>query len=387
MFVYVPRFRCSHLPELFPLKVLAQTLVRREHFPNSGNILREKQRFPMILEELKNDSAVKLICLQEVDRMEKLAPALKDVGFEYIYASGVNKKHGCVIAFQQAEYRPETHKIIYYDDELADGSKHALSFKTRNIGLIVALRGGGAPGGGIILATTHLFWHPCYYYERTRQALILLREVRKLQQELSVDWPCIIAGDFNFDPADPAYALLRGVPLTTAHKQALDTSRVVHHSVDSTVPITYTKGEQEGDEVNPSRQITNARRAEPKELLSDEDFIALATSSGPVRSAYDEGFRSLFNTSLLPEGTVFKDRASMPTATLGAFEPCYTAYAHFWQTTLDYIFIVQDQQTSDQLNVSGLLDVHRSNQLEGGLPKEAVGGSDHVSLCCELSWS
>jgi RNA exonuclease NGL2 len=108
---------------------------------------------------------------KEVDRMEKLAPALKDVGFEYIYASGVNKKHGCVIAFQQAEYRPETHKIIYYDDELADGSKHALSFKTRNIGLIVALRGGGAPGGGIILATTHLFWHPCYYYERTRYEL------------------------------------------------------------------------------------------------------------------------------------------------------------------------------------------------------------------------
>jgi RNA exonuclease NGL2 len=34
------------------------------------------------------------------------------------------------------------------------------SFRTRNIGLILALRFRHDPTNGLIIATTHLFWHP-----------------------------------------------------------------------------------------------------------------------------------------------------------------------------------------------------------------------------------
>ncbi len=65
---------------------------------------------------------------------------------------------------------------------------------------------------GVIVATTHLFWHPRYTYEAgkvsqhamamhapftptNRQAGILRREVLKFREERGLQkWPCIVAG-------------------------------------------------------------------------------------------------------------------------------------------------------------------------------------------------
>lgn len=71
-----------------------------------------------------------------------------------------------------------------------------LSRSTRNVALFVALKFKHRTGG-IIVGTTHLFWHPQHVYERARQTGILMREARKFRDDDDAawrDWPVFVAG-------------------------------------------------------------------------------------------------------------------------------------------------------------------------------------------------
>ena len=104
---------------------------------------------------------------QEVDRTEKLFPELEKLGYAWVYAAGPRKKHGCLIAYRKNAFECVRQKVVLYDEEevRAEGNEQArrgLSFRTKNIGSLVALRKVGGGDDGIIVATTHLFWHPAY---------------------------------------------------------------------------------------------------------------------------------------------------------------------------------------------------------------------------------
>lgn len=90
---------------------------------------------------------------------------------------------------------------VFYDDvdvraEVpTDHSRKGSSFRTRNIGLILALGRYNDPDHSVVVATTHLFWHPKYTYERARQALILVRSVCGFKAAHNLqDAPSFIAG-------------------------------------------------------------------------------------------------------------------------------------------------------------------------------------------------
>ena len=85
-------------------------------------------------------------------------------GYSFISATGVKKKHGCVIAYQNTIFRLIRKITLYYDDHSAfpnDFSYQKDNIKTKNIALLAAFEeiGSGRP---LIVATTHLFWHPEY---------------------------------------------------------------------------------------------------------------------------------------------------------------------------------------------------------------------------------
>ena len=106
-----------------------------------------------------------ILRIQEVDRLDKLVSMLENAGFAYHYSSGPSKKHGCMIAFKKNLYSMVSDRVVYYDEYIPmdDSSGRSLTrntFKTRNIGLLVALRSLNHKNEGFILATTHLFWHP-----------------------------------------------------------------------------------------------------------------------------------------------------------------------------------------------------------------------------------
>ena len=125
-------------------------------------------------------------------------------------------------------------KIIHYDEQDVGENRRGNSIRTSNIAFFVALQSAG--GRGLIVSTTHLFWHPKYEggsyvlrtfssfgvryaYERARslisilpyhlftysydffirQAGILLREVSKFRDDIQhSDWPCVICGGQMF---------------------------------------------------------------------------------------------------------------------------------------------------------------------------------------------
>lgn len=117
----------------------------------------------MIYNEILSQRA-DIMCMQEVDRLEKLLPVLEGAGYSHAFAAGPKKKHGCLIAYVKDKYIKVEERTVLYDEQeiRTEGDERARrgsSFRTKNIGFIAALRQSEAQGG-IIVATTHLFWHP-----------------------------------------------------------------------------------------------------------------------------------------------------------------------------------------------------------------------------------
>lgn len=376
--------------------LLAQCLVRRDLFPTS-NCLKAHQRENMISNEIISSDA-DILCLQEVDRQEKLIPVIQNAGYSTIYKAGRRKKHGLLIAYRGSKYSKVSDHVIFYDEEeVRDGEgeryRRGISFRTKNIGSLVALKSTDSEGDGLIIATTHLFWHPRYTYERTRQVAILLREVVKFRNAVNPSWSCIIAGDLNLTPEDPGYSLLVGDLIIPPQEELLTLSRVVHSSIDpDDAPAAESKEakneEDGGAEQDPDRVIVNARMATPADgLLSTEEIIEMVQNLGVanLNSAYDKGLK-LAKASGDSDVRTLGDRVN-PVSSIrqGMHEPEWTSYTHFWKSVLDYIFILDPPARVS--HVVGLLKPHTTEDMEPGLPQKGVCGSDHVSLVSEIVWT
>ncbi|KAF9145000.1 hypothetical protein BGX30_010659 [Mortierella sp. GBA39] len=208
--------------------LLAQALVRRDMFPHATQkALRWKFRRQNILQEFLG-FAPDLACLQEVDFWDEVYyPALTRAGYETAYYKNQNKKHGCAIIWRKTRFEKVEQKSLEYDEQ---GQP---TFTTGNIGLMVALKplkqtaknpdpnadmvlpdeddeeedtsanGHAELPGGILVATTHLFWRPDGSYERLRQASILLDKIQEWNKDLN--YTILLGGDFNTTPRDAAY--------------------------------------------------------------------------------------------------------------------------------------------------------------------------------------
>ncbi|KAF9906847.1 hypothetical protein BX616_000593 [Lobosporangium transversale] len=219
--------------------LLAQALVRRDMFPHaSQKALRWKFRRQNLLQEFL-EFGPDLACLQEVDFWDEFyLPALTKSGYESVFYKNQNKKHGCAIVWRKSRFEKVDQATIEYDDV---GQP---TFLTGNIGLMVGLRPvqhsaenpdpnadmllpdedeekegqkdvtasvnafcpqrevAGTPGG-ILVATTHLFWRPDGSYERLRQASIFLKKIKEWNEDLK--YTVLLGGDFNTTPRDAAY--------------------------------------------------------------------------------------------------------------------------------------------------------------------------------------
>ena len=152
--------------------------------------------------------------------------------------------------------------------------------------------------------------------------------------------------DFNFSPEEPGYALLVGDMLTPAQEELLKKSRVVHVSVDPTVPLTNpavaNDDEDGGTQADPDRVITNAREASPADglLNSSEllDLFAVTMAALRPRSLYDEGQRLLETISSPSPVLRCGERIGLPPHKRGAYEPEWTSYTHYWQSVLGEYF-------------------------------------------------
>ncbi|KAE8223760.1 hypothetical protein CF319_g3251 [Tilletia indica] len=233
--------------------ILAQGLIQRKLFPNS-DALKWRDRSPGLTAELVGH-AFDVGCLQEVDRFEVHSETLKYHGYAYEYQRGYRaKKHGLAIVWRTIP-RPDAPSVIfdplpagrallYLDHASVSGfpqqGRTACSRETRNIALFVAIRfaseAGKRGGGGLIVATTHTFWHPKHSYERARQVGVLIRELDRFRRRPGAEWngwDCVLAGDFNDQPDSMTYELATARPtLRSVAIEEVASSMVVHSSVD-----------------------------------------------------------------------------------------------------------------------------------------------------------
>ncbi|KAJ1020174.1 hypothetical protein NDA16_004454 [Ustilago loliicola] len=228
--------------------ILAQGLVRRKLFPGS-DCLKFKDRSVGLTAELSSRTGHgwDVGCFQEVDRMDVHGEMMQKDGFSYVYEKGYRQKqHGLLVAWKKDLFgeRPHSQLTIDLDAEsvapASEPVRTACSRVTRNVGLFIALHAHkttdkDVSSPGLIVATTHLFWHPMHAYERTRQSGILVRKLQEFRAELGEDWknaPCILAGDFNDQPHSATYHLLTGRKLTPHCYEEVLLSSVVHKSID-----------------------------------------------------------------------------------------------------------------------------------------------------------
>jgi len=326
-----------------PTQMLAQALVRRDLFPGS-DMLKIKDRVPALMQEMLYYQP-DIACLQEVDRLSEHLPSLT-LKYNYSHFVGYpNKSHGLVIAHKASVFDKVGKKGLRLDElavhaaeegdpaagvvatdgpglanaeasithsEGYDGSSSAakvarqragLSRSTRNVALLVALKFKDR-AGGVIVGTTHLFWHPQHSYERARQAGLLAREALTFRDHGSADgawrsWPIFLAGDFNTQPVESTYALLKGVPLSPGQVDDLRRSMVVHQSVDKLHDPSFVapaEAEAEGtvdpnEEQDPDKVLRNCRvpgEADGIPSLEQLQRLFAREETGGIRSAYGE---------------------------------------------------------------------------------------------------
>jgi RNA exonuclease NGL2 len=294
--------------------ILAQGLVRRKLFPGSDCLKWKEREVGLCAEMRSHDWDV--AAFQEVDKIEVHGPNIEKSGRRYLYSKGyASKQHGLMIAWRVKSDRykagpsrltfldePAGSRTIYFDLEcvgLASEGRRGLSRVTRNIALFVALTSAEDSKEGIIVATTHLFWHPSHAYERCRQTGILKRALVDWRNENPAweKWPAILAGDFNDQPHSATYKLMTGEELTEHNWEEIQSSSVVHKSVDEAKQKGQSDDaeediEEDEEEDDPEgrehdkdvdeKLIKNCRHAVPNDgLLSLAELIQLHDLSQP----------------------------------------------------------------------------------------------------------
>ncbi|EIW72340.1 hypothetical protein TREMEDRAFT_41666 [Tremella mesenterica DSM 1558] len=380
---------------------------RRDLFPGS-DCLKWSERKSLLLSELAYYASADIICLQECDRLNDLIISFPH--HEAVQAFGHGKSHGLVTLYRRSIFRVKAQKVIHLDEgELSlsppslgeDGGRQRRGGTrlTKNIGLVVALERND--GTGVYVATTHLFWHPKFTYERIRQCIILLRAIRQFQQEHgNKSWPAILSGDLNTQPSEPTYQLLTqpSLPLSKAMSLRINESRIVHKSVDPVLPQPIpqavldqvdteprpngqeVKEEHEGEGSNSSQgSLPNTRSPQP------EDGILTASQLAElVSTLLGSGCRSVYGASTW-DGETFGQRSEQQEALdrCAAHEPSYTCFTPLWKLTLDYLFVLPGEM---KVEVTQLLQPATGEQLGEGLPRKGITASDHIAIGCELEW-
>lgn len=403
--------------------MLAQTLVRRKLFPGS-DCLKFKDRGDMLAQELQSYPA-DIICLQEEDRLSEINLNLPNLVL--VQARGPGKLHGCTIMYDSTKFNLKQKKVVIYDyerleedeeetpDEDSDSKRRGGTRQTKNIGLILGLERKDDPSKGLVVATTHLFWHPQYSYERTRQALLLMRNVQSFKSQLDPKWPIIVAGDFNTEPDEAVYHLLTHptLPLTEPERAAFQFSSAIHPSLDKVGEALKLKAQENGqasetptpstgeeddekddegedekteEEEIPTDRPKGTRVATPTDGLLDADsfqskFQTLLGESG-IRSAY--GSSDWIGKDSERKTLTYKGRGGK--SEIDNNEPSYTSTTAIWRLTLDYLFdFPPSVEGGVRVEPRKILLPHKTQHVEKGLPMKGICASDHTLLGVEYA--
>lgn len=351
---------------------LAQTLIRRENFPGSGDALKWRNRSLMLMNELAHyDSDI--LCLQEIDVVQYQQfwqDEMSKLNYTFQYCHYPNKTHGLLIAWKSTKFLAMSECDFRYDNEMAGGKLRQLT-QTRNVGLLVRLGLRENRNIQLVVGTTHLFWHPQGTAERARQCLILIEKLTAFIGKgchQPAHLTCIIAGDFNIEPSSVPYKILTQTPT--------EINLEMRESLLKSLEYNYSAERNEGMEIN-----------QDSPTFTNEEWI---TELIKLYKTTRMRFTSLYGLGYYLVDPECTGRESYSN------EPEFSSWSPQWDGLLDYIFVAVQRhdsemdlkhfETENNLQICGFLEMPRSRQMHHhSQPFIKEFPSDHLCMCCHLA--
>lgn len=383
--------------KIMSYNVLAQALIRRELFPTSGQALKWGNRSQVLLSEFKYYDA-DIMCLQEVDYIQYNSfwkPEFHKMGYNSLYHRSGAKNHGVAVVFKRQMFDSNHHLFIDYDSTETGETRNAT--KTQNVGLLVYLNfrpeilqsHPKITKHGIIIGTTHLFWHPFGTYERTRQTYIVLHKMKEFERMMKAilgnekQFYRFFAGDFNSQPYDSPYLSITAKPARYQNRAKTVLGRAISHQWDNGKNSEETSSEDE----NPVPDSFDFQRNHIEVIQKLEDLHNSIDQR--AISLYSVGYRSVH-----PENSgIDNDRN----------EPIFSNWAHTWRGLLDYIFVISDWDgtafndrvddvhelaENQKIKILSLLRLPTKAEMgpePSGQPRAGQYPSDHLCLMAKVS--
>lgn len=370
--------------------------------------LKRNRRIPMILAEILSYQS-DVVCLQEVDGSvyeTYLEPAMHAMGYDGFYSNKASSQpEGCAIfwstrVFDGVDRITVTLRDLFDEDDFfssGQGKKDSFEIKPefkrwdsmreiqkllRNnkelrrvtmekIGQILQIATlklkvdcGNKPGH-ILIANTHLFYHPLADHIRALQAYVVCKkidEVRRIPRGEEVSCPLILCGDLNSDPLSGASQLLFSRSVEPGHRDCWKNLHVYKWEYgDESYLLEH---EYIGNEVG------------AKDLVWEEEQFMDAKENETVNFKNKKP-----PTISLPD--------SFPTLVSGCLKiPEFTNYAIDFVETLDYV-LASEPSTTELHGFIPLRDARFPTTEEMkqfvAMPNEFMP-SDHVSVVCDLQW-
>lgn len=435
-FIKRPMLEIPHLSsgysfeiKIMSYNVLAQALIRRKLFPTSGNALKWGNRSQVLASEFKHYDA-DIICLQELDYIQYNShwkQVFYQLGFTSEYYRSDGKNHGVAIFYRKTLFKCKHTRFINYDSIDTGDVKN--STETKNVGLLINLeftdevrvKFPSLSRSGLIVGTTHLFWHPYGTAERTRQTYIVLQEMKEFTRTLNLlygeqKYYRLFAGDFNSQPFDSPYLSVVAKPITYTDRAKNVLGRSLAHKWEKSEKDEEKdeekeeeneeeKGEEKGEEKVEEEQADEDEEDEeeedlpvPKSFKFSPDVLDKINNLEKLHNDLDVRAVSLYSVGYK---YVHPDNAGRDNERK---EPFFSNWAHTWRGLLDYIFVVTDwdKQKSYAEKIDTLTELEKENDIKllellrmpepeemgpepSGQPRTGQYPSDHLCMMAKIA--
>ncbi|SCU86645.1 LAFA_0E02168g1_1 [Lachancea sp. 'fantastica'] len=393
---------------LMTYNCLAQALIRRKLFPTSGNALKWFKRSQVLLHEFKYYNA-DVQCLQEVDYIQYQSfwkDEFSKLGYDSQFHRHGTKNHGIAIVWKRELFTMSDKMLVDYDQEVTGHISPRTT--TKNVGLVLALnftqkvldQFPNSSKRGILVGTTHLFWHPFGTFERTRQCYIVLAKMKEFEHRVKLlqnsdgaqgEWTPFFCGDFNSQPFDAPYLSMCSKPVDYKGR-----ARTV---IECSTSYTFSKardGEECGDEEGGNIEKFGDGQPEhpvPSEFHANDEQKKLVEDMESLHNSIDMRATSIYSAAYKH---VHVENAGLDN---DFNEPEISNWAETWRGLLDYIFVIRKWDYSDRtvpddienlqkdadIRIRSLLRMPSSREMpDHGQPHEGEYGSDHLSMMCEI---
>ena len=383
--------------KIMTYNTLAQTLIRRDFFPQSGSALKWHKRSKVLVHELKTYTP-DIVSLQEVDynELKFWRENFHKLGFDLSFRRNGGKTHGLLVAWNNEKFQLDNEWMLDYDQILA-GNVISARTRTKNIALIVSLRfkdTRNASTNGIVVANTHLFWHPFGVFERLRQSYLVLQKIQEIKDFPKYHgWHSLLMGDFNTEPEEPPYLAITSKPLTlTGSTRAMvECSLAYRYSKKRNGEESDQDDEDYDENSRGERNLNQPKNPKPKHFAATKEEKDLVNQLITLHNSLHVKGISLYG---LGYGKVHPENANE-----GHGEPELSNWANTWCGLLDYIFYIEsdDNNSAQQekslnvfeenngVNVIGYLRMPCKQEMpKHSQPFEGEYASDHISLMLSL---